>query len=257
MLSRDRAIEKEQGNTRRKYIGTVQSSIILVNGISKSNTRLQHADDLPYNVKCPVILPKRNHVTRLIIKYYHELKDHQMRLNYTINHVREKYLEVHVSKQVKRVIMRQCFECARRFRSKLAHQQMALLPKIRLQQTSRPFESCTVDFGGPFLTKQGRGRFVFFSLFEDPWCHLDMVSSLDTDTFLNAFVRMTARRGWSQQMLIDFGTKFVSASRELQGLVPAMDQDKILRMTSNKGMSWKWNQPAAPHFGGVFESMIK
>ena len=158
VLSRDRAIEKEQGNTRRKYIGTVQSSVILVNCISKSNTRLQHADDLPYNVKCPVILPKRNHVTRLIIKYYHELKDHQMRLNYTINHVREKYLEVHVSKQVKRVIMRQCFECARRFRSKPAHQQMALLPKIRLQQTSRPFESCTVDFGGPFLTKQGRGR---------------------------------------------------------------------------------------------------
>ena len=158
VLSRDRAIEKEQGNTRRKYIGTVQSSIILVNGISKSNTRLRHADDLPYNVKCPVILPKRNHVTRLIIKYYHELKDHQMGLNYTINHVREKYLEVHVSKQVKRVIMRQCFECARRFRSKPAHQQMALLPKIRLQQSSRPFESCTVDFGGPFLTKQGRGR---------------------------------------------------------------------------------------------------
>ena len=81
-----------------------------------------------------------------------------MRLNYTINHVREKYLEVHVSKQVKRVIMRQCFECARRFRSKLAHQQMALLPKIRLQQTSRPFESCAVDFEGPFLTNQGRGR---------------------------------------------------------------------------------------------------
>ncbi|CAH3148992.1 unnamed protein product, partial [Porites lobata] len=35
-----------------------------------------------------------------------------------------------------------------------------------------------------------------------------------------------------------------------------MDQDKIQRMTSNKGVSWKWNQPAAPHFGGVFESMI-
>ena len=28
-------------------------------------------------------------------------------------------------------------------------------------------------------------------------------------------------------------------------------------MTSNKGVSWKWNPPAAPHFGGVFESMIK
>ena len=36
-----------------------------------------------------------------------------------------------------------------------------------------------------------------------------------------------------------------------------MDQDKIQRMTYSKGVRWKWNLPAAPHFGGVFESMIK
>ena len=108
---------------------------------------MRPSDDLAYDVKCPVILPKRNHVTGLIIKYYHELEGHQMGLNYTIDHVREKYLVVHVRKQVKRVIMRQCFECARRFRLKPARQQMAPLPKIRLQQTSRSFESCAVDFG--------------------------------------------------------------------------------------------------------------
>ena len=95
----------------------------------------------------------------------------QMGLNYTINHVREKYLVVHVREQVKRVT-RECFECVRRFRTKPAHQQMTPLPKIRLQQSSRPFESCAVDFGRPFLTKQGRGRvrakrYLFVFLFED------------------------------------------------------------------------------------------
>ncbi|XP_068723473.1 uncharacterized protein [Montipora capricornis] len=68
---------------------------------------------------------------------------------------------------------------------------------------------------------------------------------------------MTARRGWPQRMLSDNGTNFVSAARELRDLVSALDHDKIQRMTSNKGLSWKWNPPAAPHFGGVFESMIK
>ena len=68
----------------------------------------------------------------MIIKYYHELEGHQMGLNYTINHVQEKYLVVHVREQVKRV-MREFFECMRRFRSKPAHQQMAPLQKIRLQ----------------------------------------------------------------------------------------------------------------------------
>ena len=114
---------------------------VLVNGILRSDTRLRHANDLPYDVKCPIILPKRNHVTGLIVKSYHELEGHQMGLNYTINHVREKYLVVHVREQVKRV-MSECFECARRFPSEPAHQQMAPLPKIRLQESSRPFDSC-------------------------------------------------------------------------------------------------------------------
>ena len=73
----------------------------------------------------------------------------------------------------------------------------------------------------------------------------------------NAFVRLTAQREWPQQMLSDNGTNFVSASRELQELVSAVDQDKIQWLTSNNGVSWKWNPPAAPHFGVVFESMIK
>ena len=78
-------------------------NLVLVNGILRSHTRLRHADDLHY-VKCPITLPKRNRVTGLIVKYYHELEGHQMRLNYTIDHVQEKYLVVHVREQVKRVM---------------------------------------------------------------------------------------------------------------------------------------------------------
>ena len=44
---------------------------------------------------------------------------------------------------------------------------------------------------------------------------LKMASFLDTDAFLNAFVRMTAPRQWPQQLLSDNGMNFVSALREL------------------------------------------
>ena len=37
---------------------------VLVNGILR-NTRLRHVDNLPYDVQCPIILPKMNHVTGL------------------------------------------------------------------------------------------------------------------------------------------------------------------------------------------------
>ena len=117
--------------------------------------------------------------------------------------------------------------------------------------------------GDPYLTKQGRGRvrakryLCLFLCLQTHCCHLELASSLDTDAFLNAFVRMTARRGWPQQMLSDNGTNFVGASNELKDLVSTIDQDKMQRMTSNKGVTWKWNPPDGPHFGGVFESMIK
>ena len=172
---------------------------VLVDGILRLNTRLQQADDLPYEVKCPIILPKRFQVTGLIVKYYHESEGHQMGLNYTIHHLRARYFVVHAREQVKRV-MRECLECATRFRSRPACQQMAPLPRIRLQQSSRPFINCAVDFGRPYLTKQGRGRvrakryLCLFLCLQTHCCHLELASSLDTDKFLNAFKRMTARR---------------------------------------------------------------
>ena len=127
----------------------------------------------------------------------------------------------------------------------------------------RRFTNCAVDFGGPYLTKQGWGRvrakryLCLFLCLQTLCCHLQLATRLDTDGFLNAFIRMMARRGWPKQMLIDNGTNFVSSSREIKELVSEIDQDKVQWMTSNKGVTWNWNQPAAPHFGGVFESMIK
>lgn len=235
---------------------------VLVNGILRSNTRLQQADNLPYEVKRPIILPKRDQVTGLIVKYYHESEGHQMGLNYTINHLRARYFVVHAREQVKRV-MRECLECAKPFRSRPACQQMAPLPRIRLQQSSRPFVNCAVDFGGPYLTKQGRSRvrakrnLCLFLCLQTHCCHLDLESPLDIDAFLNAFIRMTPRRGWPKQMLSGNGTNFLSSSREINELVSAIDQDKVQQMTSNKCVTWNWNPPAAPHFGGVFESVIK
>jgi len=235
---------------------------ILINRILRSNTRLRNSDDLPDDVKFPIILPKRNHVTRLVVKYHHESEGHQMGVNYTINHLREKYLVIHVREEVKRV-NRECRECARRFKVQPVQQQMAPLPQIRLQMTTKPFANCAVDFGGPYLTVQGRGRtrakryLCLFLCLQTHCCHLEMATSLDTGAFLNAFVRMAARRGWPTKMLSDNGTNFVGAEKEIRDLVSQLEHDQLQRMTSNHGVTWYWNPPAAPHFGGVFESMIK
>ena len=43
---------------------------ILVDGLLRSNTRLRHSEDRSMDVKFPIILSKKNPVSRLIIKYH-------------------------------------------------------------------------------------------------------------------------------------------------------------------------------------------
>ncbi len=244
-----------------------QSSIlnltpILKNGLMRSNTRLRYSEELTDNVKYPIILPKRHPVTQLIVKYHHESEGHEMGVNFTLNHLRERYMVVNGRELVKRTI-KTCAECKRRFRGKPSSQQMAPLPKIRLEPTMKPFTNCSVDFAGPFFTKQGRGRarikryLCLFLCLQTHCCHLEMVWSLESDGFLQALTRMAARRGWPRDMVSDNGTNFVGGNNELRELVDQIDKAKVESLTSNKGINWHWNPPASPPFGGVFERMIK
>ena len=81
----------------------------------RSNTRLRYSDDLPEETKFAIILPKNHIVTKLIVKYHHEREGHEMGVNFTLNHLREKYFVIQGRQQVKRCI-KKCAECKRRFR---------------------------------------------------------------------------------------------------------------------------------------------
>ena len=58
-------------------------------------------------------------------------------------------------------------------------------------------------------------------------------------------------------MFSDNGSNYVGAAREIEEPVDCMDQEKLQRLTSNKGSNWQFNPPEASHFGGVFKRMIK
>ena len=140
---------------------------------------------------------------------------------------------------------------------------MALLPASHTEATYRAFELSSVDYAGPFVTKQGRGRarekryLCLFTCLSTRAVHLEMACGLTTDSFLNAFTRMTARRGVPREMLSDNGTNFVGAVRELKALVSSMDFDCIEEVTARRQVRWRFQPPLAPHFSGVHESLVK
>lgn len=122
--------------TSRKELSEISHLLPLTpmidTGILRANTRLWRSDDLATDTKFPIILPKKHHVTQLIVKYHHEMDCHEMVVNYTLNHLREKYHVIH-SRQEVTACIQNCFECKRHFQLHRAKQQMAPLPQFRLR----------------------------------------------------------------------------------------------------------------------------
>ncbi|CAB3999634.1 Hypothetical predicted protein, partial [Paramuricea clavata] len=48
-------------------------------------------EQLPYDVRHPVILPRRHWITRLIVKDYHEKANHNAGVNFILSQINEKY----------------------------------------------------------------------------------------------------------------------------------------------------------------------
>ena len=120
-----------------------------------------------------------------------------------------------------------------------------------------------MDFGGPFITIQGRGKrrekryLCLCTCLATRAVHLELAYGLSTDSFLNAFYRMASRRGLPDEVYSDNGTNFVGADRDLQALLAQVEGNKIKESVANKGVKWHFNPPLAPHFGGAHESMVK
>ncbi|CAG7817103.1 unnamed protein product, partial [Allacma fusca] len=55
----------------------------------------------------------------------------------------------------------------------------------------------------------------------------------------------------------DNGTNFRGADNELRRAWGELEFNKIQSEFSKDGMSWKFNPPLAPHFGGAWERLVK
>ena len=230
-------------------------------GLIRCDSHLKHAKFLSYDVRYLVILPRKSWVTKLIVKEFHEKGHHASGTNQTLAALSARFWIVS-GREVIREWEKKCAECRRR-KSKACEQIMAPLPLSRLESSFRAFTRTSVDFGGPFITVQGRGKrrekryLCLFTFLATRAVHLEIAFGLDTDSFLNAFYRMASRRGLPEEIFSDNGTNFKGADNELKSLLLLIDETKVLESVANKVVKWHFNPPFAPHFGGVHESMIK
>jgi hypothetical protein len=123
------------------------------NGILRMKGRLQWAEQLPYETRKPIILPRRAYITKLIVGKYHEMGNHENGVSHVLADIRTWFCIVHGREAIKSYES----ECKKN-RAKAATQIMAPLPESRIGLPMRAFVRCGVDYAGPFLTKQGSGK---------------------------------------------------------------------------------------------------
>ena len=118
-------------------------------GLLRCDGRLQYAENLPYDVRFPIILPRGNWATKLIVKHFHEAGHHVTGTNHTLANLSSKYWIVAAREEI-REWEKACNECRRR-KLKAADQIMAPLTDVRVRHPLRAFAHVSVDYGGPFL----------------------------------------------------------------------------------------------------------
>ena len=121
-------------------------------GLLRVGGRLNYAD-IPEESKHPIILPRKSHVTTLIIRHTHEQLGHAGR-GHVLARLREKYWIVGADSAVRQFIS-SCVTC-HRTRAPPQDQKIADLPWDSLTP-ARPFTYVGVDLLGPYVTWPNKG----------------------------------------------------------------------------------------------------
>ncbi|XP_059053111.1 uncharacterized protein LOC131847549 [Achroia grisella] len=227
-------------------------------GILRVGGRIDAAPDVEPEMKRPIILDGRSQVSQLIVRYNHVKTAHGNQET-VVNNLKQKYWIIRIRPTVKHVAYK-CMFC-RIKRAKPQVPRMGELPEARLAHHQRPFTHCGLDLFGPMEVTVGRHREkrygVLFTCLTVRGIHLELVSSLTSDSLIMALRRMAARRGWPRMLYSDNGTNLRGADAELKKSINEVDFDRLTNEAANNGVEWTFIPPASPHWGGAWERLIR
>jgi len=160
------------------------------------------------------------------------------------------------ARQVIRSLLRKCVTCRRLAGRPYTAPDPPPLVAARVKQ-SMPFEVTGIDFTGALYVRgNDRETKVYICLFTcavSRAVHLEIVTDLTVECFLQAFRRFSSRRSLPRLVLSDNGSTFLSAAEELKAL---FSSPSLTHALAKKGVEWKFIPKRAPWFGGFWERLI-
>ncbi|XP_033229123.1 uncharacterized protein LOC117180742 [Belonocnema kinseyi] len=154
-----------------------------------------------------------------------------------------------------------------RNRGNTQQQLISDLCSIRITPPERAFINTGVAYAAPINVRTSEGRshhshkawICIFVCCASRSVHLELVSDYTAEAFIAAYIRFISRRGLCRTLSTDEGANFVEADRQLQEMFSEASAEfaSIATYLASLGTQWKFNPPAAPNFGSLWEAAVK
>lgn len=224
----------EQGKGIIKQLNAVKDQ----QGLWRVKTKLFMRKDYE-DFKCPILLPKNHIAVKCLIRQEH-LQSHHSGAPILRSTLRERFWIIN-SRIEARSTVHQCGRC-RRFGSRKFTAPEAPLPLNRVRDAA-VFEVTGIDLGGPlYLIGGSKAWFVVFTCAVYRAIHLELVTTLSTNGFIQALRRFIARRGRPEVIYVDNGKNFVGT----ENLLAKLNWEEIIATSVTRRIKWMFNPPSAP-----------
>ena len=208
---------------------------------------LNRRDDV--NFLCPIILDGNHEIVYLLVREVHEKLGH-VGTQIMMNNLRERFWIIGL-RRVAKWVLSKCVVCKKQ-KVKYLQSEAPSLPLERVRD-ARIFEVTGIDLAGPiYFRGGGKGWICLFTCAVYRAVHLELVSSLSTESFLQALRRFISRRGRPMTIYSDNATNFSGANNAFE----ALDWEKIMKHSSASQIEWYFIPPSAPWWGGWWERLI-
>ena len=126
-----------------------------------------------------------------------------------------------------------------------------------------PFSNVGMDVFGHIYVHDGTGTrrkpalkkiwALIFVCLSSRAVHLEPLTSMDVNSFRNAFSRFVCIRGSCKLIRSDHGSNFICAKRQI---AEQLEQREVQRVLDGNNCRWELNPPGASHFLGCYERKI-
>ena len=132
--------------------GIVRLWLVLIGGVIRVGGRISKAP-ITQGAKCPMIVPPKHHVARLLIEDSHQKLAHAGQ-EHILTQLRRQFW-IPIGRSAVRKVVRSCLTCKKQRATKM-EQMLAALPVFRTTAYEPCFTYTGVDHFGPLNVKRGR-----------------------------------------------------------------------------------------------------